>query len=50
MKHHTQKTTRLAFLNADWRDFQNKPALDETSEGSILIDDYLDILNKSGWK
>ena len=50
MKHHTKKTTRLAFLNADWRDFQNKPALDETSENSILIDDYLNILNKSGWK
>ena len=50
MRHHTKKTTRLAFINADWRDFQNKPALDETPEGSILLDDYLSILDKSGWK
>ncbi len=34
----------------DWRDFQNKPAFDETPEGSILTNDYLSILNKSGWK
>jgi len=50
MNSHIKKTTRLAFINADWRDFQNKPALDETPEGSILIDDYLNILKKSGWK
>ncbi len=50
MNSHVKKTTRLAFINADWRDFQKKPALDETPEGSILIDDYLGILNKTGWK
>jgi hypothetical protein len=46
----TKATTRLAFINADWRDFQNKPAVDEDREASTLIDDYLRILNKTGWQ
>ena len=46
---HTKKSSRLAFLNADWRDFQNKPARDETPDESILIDDYLNLLRKTGW-
>ena len=50
MKGQGKKTTRLAFINADWRDFQNTPAAEETHEGSILIDDYLSILNKTGWQ
>ena len=35
---------------AGGRDFQNKPAMEESHEGSILIDDYLRILNKTGWQ
>ena len=50
LKHKAKKTTRLAFINADWRDFQNKPAAEEHYDGSILIDDYLGILNKTGWR
>ena len=50
MKQHIKKTTKLAFINADWRDFQNKSAVDEDSGTSILIDDYLRILNKTGWR
>jgi len=50
LKHNAKKTTKLAFINADWRDFQNKPAAEESHEGSILIDDYLGILNKTGWR
>jgi len=50
MKQHTKKTTKLALINADWRDFQNKRATDEDREASILIDDYLRILNKTGWR
>ena len=42
--------TCLAFINADWRDFQNKPAAEESGKGAILIDDYLRILNKTGWR
>jgi hypothetical protein len=49
LKQHVKKKTRLAFINADWRDFQNTPAMDETHKGGILIDDYLEILNKTGW-
>ena len=46
----TKATTKPAFINADWRDFQNKPAVDEDREASILIDDYLRISNKTGWQ
>ncbi len=45
-----KKTSRLAFINADWRDFQNTPVRNETSGNSIMIDDYLHILKKSGWQ
>jgi len=50
LKRNAKKTTRLAFINADWRDFQNKPAAEESGKGSILIDDYLRILNRTGWQ
>ena len=40
----------MAFINADWRDFQNTPAKNETRVNSILINDYLWILNQSGWQ
>ncbi len=50
LKQNAKKTTRLAFINADWRDFQNKPAAEESHEGAILIDHYLRILNKTGWQ
>ena len=50
LKQNAKKTTRLAFINADWRDFQNKPAMEESHEGAILIDHYLRILNKTGWQ
>ena len=49
LKQNAKKTTRFAFINAAWRDFQNKPAAEESRKGVILIDDYLSILNKSGW-
>lgn len=49
LKRNAKNTTTLAFINADWRDFQNKPAAEESHGESILIDDYLKILNKTGW-
>ena len=49
LKKLSKKTTRLAFINADWRDFQNRPADSERREKSIFIDEYLKILNKAGW-
>ncbi len=45
-----KKSTRMAFINADWRDFQNTPAREELRSNSIMIDDYLNIINKSGWE
>ncbi|WP_299982199.1 DNA methyltransferase [Desulfobacula sp.] len=50
VKHHVKKTTKLAFINADWRDFQNTPASEEAGKGGILIDDYLEILKRAGWQ
>jgi len=35
---------------AGGRDFQNTPAKNETLVNSILINDYLRILNQSGWQ
>jgi hypothetical protein len=35
---------------AGGRDFQNTPAKNETRVNSILINDYLWILNQSGWQ
>ena len=46
----TKKSTLMAFINADWRDFQGTPAMDEARDNSILIDDYLGIIKKSGWQ
>ena len=50
MKKHTKKTTRFAFINADWRDFQNKPAVKEPTVNAILLVDYYNILTKTGWQ
>ena len=49
-KRHAKKTTMLTFINADWRDFQSKPASEQFRKGSIMIDDYLRIMNKTGWR
>ncbi len=45
-----KETTRIAFLNADWRDFQSTPALKEPQNNSITIFDYHRILSETGWK
>ena len=51
MAHKNAKpTTRMAFLNADWRDFESTPALKETLGNSITIFDYHRLLSKAGWK
>jgi len=43
------RLTKLAFINADWRDFQHTPAVNEIPEDALLIDDYLHLLHKTGW-
>jgi len=46
----TGETTRIAFLNADWRDFESTPASKEKPDKSITIFDYHRVLSKTGWK
>jgi len=43
-------TTSMAFLNADWRDFESTPASKEKPDKSITIFDYHRLLSKTGWK
>jgi hypothetical protein len=47
---HSKSSTRLAFLNADWRNFQGRSALDENVRNSILISDYINLINDLGWE
>jgi DNA modification methylase len=46
----SKKSTRLSMVNADWRDFQGKPAMDEIRKNAIMIDDYLNALKNGGWE
>ena len=48
-KEHTKPTARLAFLNADWRDFQSVAAMDEDPGNAITVFDFGDLLEKTGW-
>ena len=45
-----KETTQMAFINADWRDFQGTPARNEMVGNAIMIDDYLHIIKNSGWQ
>lgn len=49
LKRFSKKTARLAFINADWRDFQNRSATEEDPKNSILLVDYCKILENAGW-
>ncbi len=46
----TKKSTRMASIHSDYRDFENTPAREEDPKNSILINNYLTILPKSGWR
>jgi plasmid maintenance system antidote protein VapI len=46
----TKPTTTMAFLNADWRDFESIPASEEEPDKSITIFDYHKLLSNAGWK
>ena len=50
MKDHSKPSTRIAFLNADFRDFQGIPAFDENPENAILVLEYAKLLENCGWK
>lgn len=47
---HTKATSRIAFLNADWRDFQGKPARDEDPSQAITVLDYARTIEQAGWE
>ena len=49
LKKISKKKTRLAFINSDWRNFQNCPADQEEPGQGILVVDYHEILKKTGW-
>ncbi len=40
----------MAFLNADWRDFQSTAASKEKPDRSITIFDYHRLLSQTGWE
>ena len=46
----TKPDTTLAFLNADWCDFESTPADEESPDKSITIFDYQRLLTDTGWK
>lgn len=50
LKQISKQKTCLAFINSDWRDFQNRPALKEDPNQAVLIVDYHEILKKTGWQ
>jgi transcriptional regulator with XRE-family HTH domain len=40
----------MAFLNADWRDFESTPATEEDTDKAITTYDYNRLLSAAGWK
>ena len=49
-RENSKANARIAFLIADWRDFQGMAAMEEDPDQSILLSDYMDIMRRSGWK
>jgi len=49
-KRNAKKGTRLAFINTDWRDFENTPAMEESPEKALLTLNCFEIFKKTGWK
>ena len=47
---HSKTNARIAFLNADWREFRGISAMDEDPKQSILLSDYIKLLERSGWE
>ena len=50
LRKHSKPFTRMAFLNADYRDFQGVSALDENPDKAILMLTYGKLLETCGWK
>lgn len=45
----SKTNARIAFLNADWREFRGISAMYEEPKQSILLSDYIKLLERSGW-
>jgi len=50
MREQSKPSTLMAFLNADFRDFQGIPAVDENPDNAILMFTYAKLLETCGWK
>ena len=48
--HCSKPATTLAFLNADWRNFESTPAAEEEPDKAITTYDYHRLLTSTGWK
>jgi|SaaInlLV_10m_DNA_2_1039722.scaffolds.fasta_scaffold28867_1 DNA-binding XRE family transcriptional regulator len=46
----SKPTATMAFLNADWRDFESTPAAQENTDKAITTYDYHRLLSATGWK
>ena len=47
---HTRPGTVMAFLNADWRNFESTPAAKETPDHAVTLFDYHTLLSQTGWQ
>jgi len=50
VRQNAKKSTYMAFIMADWRDFQGTPAREEIRANAILMREYLGVLDQSGWE
>jgi hypothetical protein len=46
----TRPGTVMAFLNADWRNFESTPAIKEKPDNAVTLFDYHRLLSETGWK
>ncbi len=49
MREQSKPSTLMAFLNADFRDFQGIAAVDENPDNAILMFTYAKLLETCGW-
>ncbi len=49
-RENSKRSTRLAFLNADWIDFESTPAMNVDPDKCITSFDYHRLLTDTGWK
>jgi len=49
-RENSKQSTRLAFLNADWIDFESTPAMNVDPDKCITSFDYHRLLTDTGWK